>query len=264
MGRGPGMAQQQQVEAEAGDADDIWLQPHSDDICFSLGLLAAHRRAGTLLTIFPVANYIAAGLGSQPAHTEYITQLRLAEDLAFATACGLETRALRFTCALARGDASFDAGPAAAVADSIELELMRALMGPTLGQIPQPRRRLFCPMGIGGHVDHLAVLLVVLRHYPLLAQHYRLGFYEDLHYASDPGRRGRGLQQFAALLQGRAARRQAWALNAAQQTEKLRLVRLYASQMTPQINQIGAYAPAVEAGAPPHEAVWTLDPPAAP
>ena len=249
-----------QAELNRGHAGDIWLQPHSDDICFSLGMLAATRRAGTLLTVFPVANYVAAGLGQGAAQTEAITRLRLAEDLAFAAACGLRTGNLGFGSALQRGQPSFNAAPAAELAMQVEAELLAALRGPVLGLLPEPRRWLFCPMGIGGHVDHLAVLLVVLQHAPLLEQHYRLGFYEDLHYAADPGRRQQGLQQFARLLNGRAAQRQAWALDPVQQQAKLRLVRLYASQMTPEIDRMAAYVPAVAGQPQPHEALWLLQP----
>jgi hypothetical protein len=246
----------QPIDLGQGDADDIWLQPHSDDICFSLGLLAAIRRAGTLLTVFPVSNYTAAGLGGTPAELERITRLRLAEDAAFATNCGLTLQTLGFVGGLARGQPSFDASLAPAIAAEVERGLLLALLGPTLGLVADRRRWLFCPMGIGGHIDHLAVLGVVLQHHRKLTEHYRIGFYEDLHYASDPTRREAGVQHFAGLLHGLTMQRRAWTLDAAQQAIKLRLVRLYGSQLTPAMTDIAAYTPAVAPGAPPHEAIW--------
>ncbi len=103
-----------------------------------------------------------------------------------------------------------------------------------------------------------AVLLAVLKHRSLLGRHYRLAFYEDLHYASDPVRRERGLGNLKRLLGDALLHRVAWPLDAAQQAAKLRLVRLHASQLTPQINTLAAYTPALGSGAAPHEAVWVL------
>jgi len=48
------------VTIEATDASrlDIYLQPHSDDVCFSLGALAHRRRRGLLLTVFSIAHML--------------------------------------------------------------------------------------------------------------------------------------------------------------------------------------------------------------
>ncbi len=239
-----------------GHPDDIFLSPHSDDICYSLGVFALRRRIGTLLTVFPVSNHCVDAPTANPPGLRSVTQRRLGEDLEFAAACGLTARYLDFACAQARGQPPFDVRHCDEVARQIERDLSRALVGPTLGRDPQLKRWLFCPAGIGGHVDHLAVLRVVLAHFPRLEQVYRIAFYEDLHYAADPERRRIGLERLSDLSNRRPMARFGWGLDEAQQTAKLALVRLYRSQLTPQFTLIAAFTPAAADFPAPHEAVW--------
>jgi hypothetical protein len=177
------------------DAGDVWLAPHSDDICFSLGLTAFRRRCGTLLTAFPLSGY-HAGLprAQQGAEALTVTRLRLAEDAAFARACGLAVACLEFEDAALTGWPPFDAGRTHEQAARVEGALLAALRGPAVGRAPQLRPWLFCPAGIGGHVDHLALRAVVARHFDALRALYRIAFYEDLHYASDAAARTAGLE----------------------------------------------------------------------
>ncbi len=236
--------------------EDVFLSPHSDDVCFSLGVLASVRRRGTLLTVFPVSAYVAAKPNGHRGRSGAITQLRLNEDSAFVRAASLTAAYLPFQDAMMRGQSSFDVRPAPDVVRTIEAQLIRALMGPMIGRRFGRLPWLFCPAAVGAHVDHLAVLLTVLKHRALLGQCYQLAFYEDLHYASDPARRERGLANLQRLLGGVAMRRVAWSLDEARQAAKMRLVGLYGSQLTPQLNGIAAFTPAAPNGMTPHEAVW--------
>ena len=55
---------QPEVAREAGASPmDLYLSPHCDDICFSLGALAHRRQAGTLLTILPISGYVPSRPG---------------------------------------------------------------------------------------------------------------------------------------------------------------------------------------------------------
>lgn len=238
--------------------DDVFLSPHSDDVCFSLGLQACARSKGTLLTVFPVSSYTAATPHGDRNRSAAITQLRLDEDSVFARAARLRACYLPYQDAQMRGQAPFDPRPAIGLVGAIEARLVKALMSPMIGRRPGQFAWLFCPAAIGGHVDHIAVLLAVLKHRDILGKHYRLAFYEDLHYASDAARRQRGLDNLHRLLPGAAMQHVVWLLDEAQQTAKMRLVRLQRSQLTPQINTIAAFTPAVPKGLPPHEAVWVL------
>jgi LmbE family N-acetylglucosaminyl deacetylase len=236
---------------------DVYLQPHSDDVCFSIGHLARTRGAGTLVTVFPVSSYRADQPAREASRTASTTLARLAEDRRFADACGMGCELLDHDDAVVRGHRPFDAGPAEAVSRAIEDALMRVLAGPTVGRMAEPRPWLFCPAGIGGHVDHLAVLFAVARHRATLAAYYRVAFYEDLHYASDGAKRERGIEGLKQVAQAAPLERFAWELpGPAAQSDKMALVRLYASQLTPRLQSIAAFTPAVPGGAPAHEALW--------
>lgn len=245
------------------DRGDVYLAPHSDDVCFSLGAFAHARQAGTLLTVFPRSGYhVLAGPGA-PASIEAVSRMRVAEDTRFARACGLRAAYLGFTAAGARGEPPFDTRRAPEVAERIARPLLAALRGPTIGRAPcapGARPLLACPAGIGGHVDHAAVRLSIIRHLRLLEPWYRIGFYEDLHYASDPRRRAAGLEALRHALAGRRLLRCVAPMDDAAQALKMRLVALHASQLGEQLRSLHAFMPATPRPSPPHEALWMLQP----
>jgi hypothetical protein len=241
----------------AASHDDIYLSPHSDDICFSLGCLARQRLAGSLITVFPISFYRADQVPINEGQMLATTRQRLMEDAAFAQACGLSVNMLDYPDALARGQGAFDSAQYAGASQLIQGRLIAALMGPTVGRRPANRPWLFCPAGIGAHVDHLAVLSIVARGLRQLRTHCRVAFYEDLHYAANSIRRERGLEVLRRWLGGHELRRCSLVLDHRyQQESKLQLVGLYGSQLTPAIRSIRAYTPAVPGPAVPHEALW--------
>lgn len=245
----------------APDPGDVYLAPHSDDVCFSLGAFVHARQAGTLLTVFPRSGYHVPAAPGAPASIEEVARMRVAEDARFARACGLRAAYLGFTAAGARGgEQPFDAHRAPEVAERITRPLLAALVGPTIGRVPGAGPLLACPAGIGGHVDHVAVRLVVLRHLRLLEPWYRIGFYEDLHYASDARRRAAGLEALRQALPGRRLLRCVAPLDAGAQSLKMRLVALHASQLTERLRAPHAFTPATPRPSAPHEALWMLQP----
>src|SRR5262249_47796818 len=70
-------------------SSDVYLQPHSDDICFSLGAFAWRRYHGILLTAFPISGYVALDPDATRPSADWVTRTRIAEDRAFAEQCGL-------------------------------------------------------------------------------------------------------------------------------------------------------------------------------
>jgi hypothetical protein len=239
------------------DPGDIFLSPHSGDVCFSLGLLAWHRRRGTLLTVFPRSGYRAGHPRALGVEARAVTRMRMEEDAEFAKACGLSASCLDFQGASDLGWSPFGSQHRAGNADRIEAALLRSLTGPTLGRTSTLRPWLFCPAGIGDHVDHVAVRTVIARHLDALGHSYRVAFYEDLHYAADPEKRRLGLSALADAVGGRILSRYWWPLGEQQRT-KLSLIRIYRSQLTAQLNSIAAFTPAAEGQAGPHEAIWAL------
>ena len=248
------------IESALGPADhgDIYLSPHSDDVCFSLGCLAKQRRAGSLITVFSISHYRADQPSLHAEQTLATTRQRLIEDATFARACGLSASVLEHPDAMARGQQSFDSARYVDAEQLIRNSLMVALMGPTIGRRPASRPWLFCPAGIGGHLDHLAVLATVVRGLQRLKEHYRIAFYEDLHYASRRVAREHGLRVLRQFVHGHELKRVSFALDARQQAFKLQLGGLYASQLTPALRSIQAYTPATPGPAVPHEALWVF------
>jgi len=239
---------------------DVFLSPHTDDICFSLGVLASQRGSGQLLTVFPRSTYQVRALSLPQESSTIVTHNRISEDSRFAQTCGLDALYLGFDDSSARGSQPFDPEPVRALAATIAPTVVAALMGPLLGKSIQPKPLLACPVGIGGHVDHLAVCRVVIGHLQQLELFYRVGFYEDLPYACEPTARMSGLQKLASLLGERQLRRFVVPLDTVAQDLKLRLVSLYESQLTPRLRSLSGFTPAASATVAPHEAIWMLQP----
>lgn len=260
----------------------VFLSPHHDDTCFSLGALTHRLQAGILLNVFSRSGHVARpdlapkelaslfangwpdaeALGCSPRSeaaktwVNWVTQWRKDEDHAFAQACGLRRVQLDLPEAPLRAQDPFKGRSTVEDARNVEAALMAALndLAPKDKAI---RPWLFCPAGIGGHIDHLLVRNVVLQNTKDLRRLYRIAFYEDLHYASDRRKRWRGLADFRDAAKGlRLARIKLPIGDRAE--EKLRLVQLYASQLTPQLMDIASYSPPAFSRAGLHEAVWTV------
>ena len=206
---------------DAGDA--VFLSPHCDDICFSLGALTHRLQAGILLNIFSISGHVARldlapqqlaarfengspdphilGLSPRPEAAEawvnWVTKMRSVEDQAFADACGLRRIELNLPEAPLRGQHPFQGRSSTKDAFDVETALMGALSD-LAAAAKDTRPWLFCPAGIGGHIDHLLVRDAILKHLGELQQLYRIAFYEDLHYASDRLKRWQGLAEFHA------------------------------------------------------------------
>ena len=246
---------------------DIYVQPHSDDICFSLGAFAYRRRCGILLTVFPISAYMpnpqAAMYPARPLETnrssaDWITDTRMNEDKAFAEACHLETDFLAMPCASVIGHEPFDLTWADRNHQRITSPLLKSLLTAAAGRPTAMRPWLFCPSGIGGHVDHVAIRTVVIQNYKLLSIYYRIGFYEDLHYASDADARAAGIRILQSELHCKPLHRYAFPL-AEHAAEKLSLIGIYSSQFLGTPMSIGQFTPAADMPNLPHEAIWSAE-----
>src|SRR5207248_8520035 len=72
----------------SGEVRAVYLSPHHDDICFSLGALTTKIRGGVLVNIFSISSYTdeALHLSLDP---RLVSQIRNQEDDGFALKCGL-------------------------------------------------------------------------------------------------------------------------------------------------------------------------------
>lgn len=235
---------------------DVYVSPHSDDICFSIAGFVRKRRAGILLTVFPNSAYLVPRPGRRTVSSDDVTRTRMSEDRAFAAACNLEARFLELGCASFYGKPPFDLTGVREKAAGTEAPLMQALLDLAGDADAAARPWLFCPAGIGNHVDHVAVLMVVTRNLERLRSRYRLAFYEDLYYASDARVRSAGLQRLFQSLRGRSLKRHSFPLGDGS-AEKLKLLHLYPSQFVALPQTLEHFTPADGTVGTPHEAIWT-------
>lgn len=157
-----------------------FLSPHSDDISWSVGCLAADlsRQAAVaeLVTVFSVSNYTPTITTNTIEHG---TAIRAAEDHEFCKTIGLRYSALGFAEGLVRGYPSveslfrFDKGSA----DSIYPEVRDLLRHYSMAN---PADLVFSPVGLGHHIEHLLCREAALQ----IWTSERLVFYEDLPYAA--------------------------------------------------------------------------------
>jgi len=228
--------------------NNIYLSPHHDDIAFSLGARIAAEPGGRLVNLFTRSGYVAgAALDQAPeaATIARISALRLAEDEAFAGRYGLERIDLGLDESPVRGRSPWDLR---GLADDIAQ--LRAPLTTLLRKAG--RARVFCPAGIGGHVNHLAVRAVVIELLPELERRGEVLFYEDLPYASSSRTRRRWLSDLRTALGGRRLRRRPSAAGAA----KLVAVNLYPSQHDGEVTSLRRFSPRTFWPIGPHEAVW--------
>ncbi|NTV97039.1 MAG: hypothetical protein HGA75_16770 [Thiobacillus sp.] len=244
----------------------IYLSPHHDDVCFSLGWTALNGPGGHLVNLCSRSNYTVRGpcAGHRPKGITrllcgstlvagWISRRRAQEDAAFARRCRLARHDLGLADARLAGRSLWHWHDLDQEADTLASHLLE-----WLARLDGPRPdALYCPMGIGGHRDHVATAMAVVRRHAELGRHFRLFFYEELHYASDARKRTEGLARFRALVGHQAMRRHAVALTPGQFAEKLSLVALYTSQHA-SLPVPEAYMPAGSETPGPHEAFWEL------
>ena len=235
----------------------IYLSPHHDDVCFSLGHLAS-RQGGEVVNIFTRSDYVGANMALPAApeeRIEAISALRLKEDLAFVQAAGLARHDLFLEEPSLTGFGPFDLSELQAAVTRTADRLI-----PFLFDLLPPAGdpvHLYCPAGIGGHRDHISTLLAVARAYGELRERCTLHLYEDLHYASMPREREAGLQRAAKVFSGMALSPAIHAMNENEGSRKMQLIGLYASQHdTPAQPQ--KFTPASHLTKSMHEIVWTV------
>ncbi|MCC6827538.1 MAG: PIG-L family deacetylase [Novosphingobium sp.] len=241
----------------------IFLSPHHDDICFSLAGLA-ERTGGDLVNIFTISDYVAApvALPADPAgRVAAITALRRQEDIRFAAQTGLARHDLALAEPPIAGLGAFEHTRIDAEVALLSERLVPFVLA--LARREGARRRtLYCPMGIGGHRNHLSVLLAVRRAIAELARACDVRLYEDLHYASHAQARQRGLARARLLFGDALAEAVAMPLDPAAAARKLDRIALYASQQR-DAPRHADFTPASGLCDGPHEIVWPVAPPCA-
>lgn len=198
----------------------LFVSPHPDDVCFSLGALVSRLAVEKhLLTVFSRSAW-AAPSWRGPRTVDEVSAARTSEDARFCAALGLTYHAFALPDASVRSPGK----PRAASGDEGELRLRAE------GHLRELARAnafhlLFVPLGLGAHPDHLVSRLAAER----VAAETGSGlvFYEDLPYASKQSFLGIERHVKSAIGCPRSTVYGGQVLLA----EKLRLAALYESQI---------------------------------
>jgi hypothetical protein len=237
----------------------VFISPHHDDVCFSMAATALLCQGGQLINVFTQSDYAVAQtplFENRNERIRYVTSLRTREDQIFAEACNLTRHDLMLEEPSLIDIHPFDLTDSQIEAkrlDSILIDYVIGLSQVNIGN----KSDLFCPMGIGGHRDHVSVLTAVVNALPRLRDSYNLYFYEDLHYASRGDCRNLGLLRFSRMLKGEQPTRRVLALTPELFIRKMKLVSIYSSQHEGQ-PRASDFIPAAKDIREPHEAVWAL------
>ncbi len=164
----------------------ILFSPHCDDIAYSLtGRILAGRESAqecVVATVFTRSTFAPYSPLCSSGDVEQITCLRLGEELEFCRSLGLAHVGLGLPEAPLRGFDLVDdlfTTKRRVDDDPIQPEVER-LLG-ELSSVCRPDR-VYCPLGIAGHVDHLIVRQAIESVFVgVCPVHY----YEDLPYAGE-------------------------------------------------------------------------------
>lgn len=202
-------------------ANLVYLSPHHDDICYSLGALVNQLQRGHLINIFTVSNYLA---NQNYTKNGEATLIRQAEDLEFVTKCDLTCRDLQLADAGITHGNSFDLRDL-----EIDLDALQHTLIDYLQQLGSSI--IFCPMGIGGHRNHISTTQSILKNQKDLTQH-TFYYYVDMPYAARADIKDKGLSNFKNLAkdQGYDIVEPAYSNIITDSQSKLDLIKLYASQ----------------------------------
>lgn len=238
---------------------NIFLSPHHDDVCFSLAITTMALGGGHIINIFSQSDNVAGPtreLMGEERNQSSVSALRAQEDVQFCKIVNLVRHDLGLLDSPLRGDDPFDASNVddqAIVVESALEPLLRKLIADS--EIGAESVNLFCPMGIGGHRDHLATLKAVTRLQAKLPFGFKFRFYEDLFYASDYSTRQKGLERFAAMNANKQFYKIPLRLTPADLDKKMQMTNLYKSQHE-SMQPASVFIPADICLHGPHEAIW--------
>lgn len=215
----------------------IFLSPHCDDVCFSIGGIAQQFHRGILLNLYTRSTYVhptSPLCPNESLTSNFISQARTQEDERFAKACGLTRMDLGLEEPELMGQEPFCYDNLLLDIELLEDKLITRLK--SLAQRNDPKALLFCPMGIGHHRNHLATTLTILKNRTSLEQYYQLFFYFDLPYAADQRHKMHGIKRFEQIVKSANLPIYMYELTSKRMENKQALIELYQSQLPASIN----------------------------
>jgi hypothetical protein len=187
----------------------------------------------------------------------FVSDLRRREDQAFVTAAGLDRTDLALEEPSLIGYDPFNLVDVGAAVARTSQRLIPFLFDLLPSEADPRTVNLYCPMGIGGHRDHVSTLVAVRGVYERLSKRCALHLYEDLHYASARSLREAGLRRAAELFAGFDLSATVHIMSAGDAARKMRWVGLYASQHADGLRP-EQFIPASGLTSELHEIVWRV------
>lgn len=240
----------------------VFLSPHHDDICFSVAGIALQQASGALVNLFTRSEHVDRPMTLPPKRNDriaFITRLRAAEDVRFAEAVGLKRYDLALPEPSLRDFAPADSSNLSSEVDGVRSALFAFLEAHYTPGDGHRIGALMCPMGIGGHRDHLLTLLAVKEMIAHVLGRFDLFLYEDLHYAHERAVRQVGIERASTIMSELRLSRIRSAFSEKMFARKLALLAIYDSQFKTTIDPTH-FIPADEDHPTPHEAVWRCSP----
>jgi hypothetical protein len=237
----------------------LYLSPHHDDVCFSIGHIA-RQQGGDLINLFTRSEYAVAPIPlptERLARIEAVSRIRRDEDVRYCQACGLSRHDLQLSEPSLFGIGSRDSRDLEDEIASLSTRLLAFLEKRLSAVNDSGAIALYCPMGIGGHRNHLSTLMTIRKNIDLIQRTCTVFLYEDLHYASDPAIRKAGIKRAKTIFKGRRLNRFVTRLPWAAVQQKMEDVGIYLSQHLhpPEITK---YIPASNVAPVVHESIWKV------
>lgn len=161
---------------------ELLLSPDADDIALSIGgiLLSGYLKNATLGTVFQQSSYIP--FVNTKATVDQASAIRFAEDIAYSNKVGLHHIGLGLKDTTQRGyldfESIFQVTNYQQETDAIEIiQVIQSFLSAQTNLT-----RLWTPLGIGNHIDHILVNKAVLSWQA--DYDTEIIFYEDIPYAS--------------------------------------------------------------------------------
>ena len=152
----------------------IYLSPHYDDIAFSLS--SEIQADGFVLDVFTISNYVENKkcLNGSLA----VSEVRKNEEMDFIKKNKLKYKIMNLKDSRMYGS-PFSRYHEIPINKELEKELLK-----TIHELNLKNKidTLFCPLGVGKHLDHLQLFLIIQKHYRKLKKEFNVVFYAEIPY----------------------------------------------------------------------------------
>lgn len=214
-----------------------------------------------MVNLFTRSSYVAVRgmmLPAEPrARVQVISRLRDQEDQLFADAARLARHNLGLWEPPLMGRRPFDLADLGVEVAALSNRLMPCILSMLPDNRDARKTHLYCPMGIGGHRNHISTLLAIRHAYDVIRDRCTLFLYEDLHYASVRRARQDGVQRARQIFARQILSPMILPINSNGTKRKMQFISIYASQHAAPPREAD-YTPASGIDGGPHEIVWKV------